>query len=252
MVSRYQSRRRYKNDPRAQRRSEGNSFSVCSSKSVVTYFNTFYKVLKKDFRGCRLLATDERAGWRANGIRQRSAACRHRNRFPRNCVSKICGCGVQFARGDKMKIQLWDPIPVEDSDGLQKHRHLFEEGQRVTVVDGAHRGRRGRIIAINAHRGHVVRLDSNHQVEYGAHELEPENFSLSSAKISKFDPLPISDEPLAKRRTKVAVSQLRAGMSIAGSDGQVCKITRIRAGGIVDYEFDGGDGSALADSFELA
>ena len=54
----------------------------------------------------------------------------------------------------KITTEMFDPIPVS-ADELQKHRHLFNEGERVTVADGAHRGRSGNLEGVNAHGGHV-------------------------------------------------------------------------------------------------
>lgn len=97
-----------------------------------------------------------------------------------------------------MKITMLDPIPIE-RDSLTKHKHLFEEGQRVTVIEGAHSGRSGKLIAINAHGGHVVRLDSGHDVEYSDRELEPEGFSRQATRTldrvqKAHDPWPLGDE----------------------------------------------------------
>jgi hypothetical protein len=68
-----------------------------------------------------------------------------------------------------------DPFPI-DAGPLEKHQHHFEDNARVTVISGAHKGRSGKLEGINAHGGHLVRLDSGNLVEYLHAELEPEDF----------------------------------------------------------------------------
>ena len=105
----------------------------------------------------------------------------------------------------KITTEMLDPFPGIDRNELSKYRHLFKEGDRITVCDGPHSGRSGKLLVINAHKGHVVRLDSGHEVEYSDRELEPEGFSrhATSAKsldrVQKaLDPLPFDDDPVVK------------------------------------------------------
>ncbi len=80
-----------------------------------------------------------------------------------------------------MKVTIADLDPFPIGEDLAKHRHHFEDNARVTVIDGAHKGRSGKLEGINNHGGHLVRLDSGDLVEYHHSELEPEGFSYHSS-----------------------------------------------------------------------
>ena len=143
-----------------------------------------------------------------------------------------------------------DPLPCDGGDGGDslKRRHHFQDNARVVVCDGPHAGRSGKLEGVNAHDGHLVRLDDGNLVEYCHQELEPEGFgtysrtvpsaigaAMSLAPIAKAassdrDPLPLS-EPLAKR-VKCDPSKVFIGMAVKGPDGEVGRTTKIDGAGV--------------------
>jgi hypothetical protein len=99
-----------------------------------------------------------------------------------------------------------DPFGGALDGSLSKWNHLHEEKSRVRVKETGHCGR---IEAINAHGGHVVRLDSGHTIEATDDELEPEDWhghrsrptpssksrtvDFAKTMLSKFDGLRTAD-----------------------------------------------------------
>lgn len=177
---------------------------------------------------------------------------------------------------DMKYVSEFDPIPCDEvasEQPLSKHRHHFNEGSRVTVIDGPHAGRSGKLEAINAHDGHVVKLDDGNMVEYHHKELEPEGFgtysrAVSTEKLSAIghamsrgatimkadassdDPLPIG-EPLAKSRAKIDPKNVVVGMKVRNHDGTIGTITKVR-GASVNISYPNGEGVSLITHVEAA